>query len=168
MPNSMALTSLLVCEDAQAVHVLSRILRDLGIDVEVCSAPHEALPQLRERSYDAILVDCKHEQAAIDLFVDARKTPINRATLAIAIVDAGNNVREVFAKGANFVVYKPVSAERAANSLRAARGLMRRERRRNQRVPLHAEASIAYAGIDDVPATLLDLSEQGIALQSDR
>lgn len=164
----MALTSLLVCADAQAVEVLTRILRDLGIGVEHCSDPEAALARLRAQAYDALLVDCKAEQAAIELLVNSRKTPINRATLAIALVDGGNNVREVFAKGANFILYKPVSTERAANSLRAARGLMRRERRRNQRIPLHAEASIAYSGIEDVPATLLDLSEEGIAIQSDR
>ena len=65
-------------------------------------------------------------------------------------------------------MYKPVSVERAASSLRAARGLMAREKRGKLRVSLHAPASIAYANAENVAATLLDLSEDGLAIQSER
>src|SRR5207249_6412092 len=74
----------------------------------------------------------------------------------------------IFGQGANFVVYKPVSVERAAGSLRAARDLMAREKRTKLRVALHAPASIAYGNAENVAATLLDLSEDGLAIQSER
>lgn len=164
----MALTSLLVCADAKAVQVLTRILLDMSIRVEHCGDPSVAGARVLARSFDAILVDCSNQQVAMDLISAARKAPVNRKTLAIAMVDGRNQVREVFASGANFVLYKPISAERASSSLRAARSLMRRERRRNHRVPLHAQARIAYDNTEDTPATLLDLSEEGIAIQSDR
>jgi CheY-like chemotaxis protein len=164
----MALTSLVVSADVQAVHVLSRILADLGIQVEQSNDSPAALARLQEQAFDALLVDCKDEPAAVELMVRAKKIPANQTTLVVALVDSQNDVREVFAKGANFVLYKPISSERAAHSLRAARSLMRRERRRNTRVALHAEASIAYANIEDAVATLLDLNEEGIAIQAQR
>jgi CheY-like chemotaxis protein len=164
----MALTSLLVCADAKAVQVLSRILEDLGIGVEHCGDPLAAAARLATQRYDAILVDCKDEPAAIEVIVAARKTVANKTTLAIALVDGRNHVRDVFGNGANFVLYKPISAERAGSSLRAARSLMRRERRQNQRIALHAEASIAYASTENAPAILVDLCEDGIAIQSVR
>ncbi len=164
----MGLTSLLVCADDQAVPILSRILSDLGIEVEPCGDSRSALTRLQAQGFDAVLVDCQDEQASLDLIVRARKMPTNQTALVVALVDGRNDVREVFAKGANFILYKPVSLERATNSLRAARGLMRRERRRNQRIALHTEASIAYASIEDAIATLLDLSEEGIAIQAER
>lgn len=164
----MALTSLVVCAEAHAVEVLSRILSDLGIQAEMCVDPSTALARVQAQAFDALLVDCQNEPSALELIVRARKIPANQTTLVIALVDGRNDVREVFAQGANFVLYKPVSLERANNSLRAARGLMRRERRRNQRVALHTEANMAYANIEDAMATLLDLSEEGIALQSER
>jgi CheY-like chemotaxis protein len=161
----MALTSLLVCADTKAVQVLSRILVDLGIQVELGGDLSAALAAATIRPFDALLVDCQDERASIQWITSIRKTPINQAALIIAIVDSQNQVRDIFAKGANFVLYKPVSAERAGTSLRAARSLMRRERRRHQRIPLHTPASMAYATTEDAPATLLDLSEEGIAIQ---
>jgi CheY-like chemotaxis protein len=164
----MALTSLLVCADTKAVQVLTRILVDLGIQVEQCSDPSAALAHATTRPFDALLVDCQDEPTATKWIASIRKAPVNQGALIIAIVDSQNQVREIFAKGANFVLYKPISAERAGTSLRAARSLMRRERRRHQRIPLHTPASMAYATTEDAPATLLDLSEEGISIQCEQ
>jgi len=164
----MALTSLVVCADAHAVEVLSRILTELGIQVETCPDAAAALARVEGQGFDALLIDCVEERAAMDLIARARKIPANQTTLVVALVDGRNDVRQVFAQGTNFILYKPISQERANHSLRVARGLMRRERRRNQRIALHAEARISYGNIEDAAATLIDLSEEGIALQSER
>src|SRR5580700_8593937 len=168
MAVNMALTSLLVCSEAQAVQVLSRILQDLGIAVESCGDLRMARARIADRHFDALLVDCQDEPAAVELIAQARKTPANQNVVAIAIVSGRNEVRGIFAKGANFMLYKPISRERAAHSMRAACGLMQRERRTRPRIPLQAaQTSIAYAGKEDVPAALVDLNQDGIALRSD-
>ena len=138
MAVNMALTSLLVCSDAQAVQVLSRILQDLGIAVESCGDLRMARARIEDRHFDALLVDCQDESAAVELIAQARKTPANQNIVAIAIVSGRNEVRGIFAKGANFMLYKPISRERAAHSMRAACGLMQRERRTRPRIPLQA------------------------------
>jgi CheY-like chemotaxis protein len=167
MAVNMALTSLLVCSDAQAVQVLSRILQDLGIAVESCGDLRMARARLEDRHFDALLVDCQDEPAAVELMAQARNTPTNKTTVAIAIVSGRNEVREIFAKGANFILYKPISRERVAHSMRAACSLMQSERRIRPRIPVQANTSIAYAGKEDVPAALVDLSEDGVAFRSD-
>lgn len=167
MAVNMALTSLLVCSDAQAVQVLSRILQDLGIAVESCGDLRMARARIADRHFDALLVDCQDEPAAVELIAQARKNSANQNVVAIAIVSGRNEVRGIFAKGANFMLFKPISRERAAHSMRAACGLMQRERRTRPRIPLQAQTSIDYAGKEDVPAALVDLSEDGIALRSD-
>jgi len=167
MAENMALTSLLVCSDAPAVQVLSRILQDMGITVEPCGDMRMARARIEDRHFDAVLVDCQDQPAAVELIAQARLTPANKATVAIAIVSGRNEVRELFAKGANFVLYKPISRERAAHSMRAARSLMRSERRIRPRLSVEANANIAYVGKEDVPAALVDLSEEGIAFRSD-
>jgi CheY-like chemotaxis protein len=168
MAVNMALTSLLVCSEAQAVQVLSRILQDLGIAVESCGDLRMARARIADRHFDALLIDCQDEPAAVELIAQARKTPANQNIVAIAMVSGRNEVHGIFAKGANFMLYKPISRERAAHSMRAACGLMQRERRTRPRIPLQAaQTSIAYAGREDVPAALVDLSEDGIALRSD-
>ena len=163
----MALASLVVCAEAKAVQVLSQILRDLEIEVEHCSEPAMAEKRLYERRFDAIVLDCKDEEA-IQLITAIRKVPLNKSTLIVGLVEGREQVRDVFASNANFVVYKPVTVDRALSSLRAARGLMQREKRASLRVALHAPAAISYANNEDVPATVLDLSESGLSMQAQR
>src|SRR6266436_1286762 len=164
----MALTSLVVCADLKAVQVLSQILRELNIEAAHCGDLAQATARLATQHFDAVVVDCQDQMPAIELIAGVRKLPINRSTLIIALVDGREQVRDIFGQGANFIVYKPVSVERAGSSLRAARGLMRREKRGKLRVSLHAPASITYPNAENVAATLLDLSEDGLAIQSER
>ena len=167
MARNMVLTSLVVCRDAQAVQVLSRILENLGIEVESCPDLRMARARIEDRHFNALLVDCQPEPAAGELIALARNTPANKTIVAIAMVSGQNQVRDIFSKGANFILYKPISRERAANSMQAARSLMQSERRIRPRIPLHTNTNIAFAGKEDVPAALMDLSEKGIAFQSD-
>lgn len=164
---NMALTSLLVCPDAQAVQVLSRILQDMDIAVESCGDLRMAKARLDDQHFDVFLIDCQDEKAALDLIAHARNSSPNKTIVVIAIVSARNEVRDIFTKGASFVLYKPISRERATHSMRSARSLMRSERRVRPRIPVCADASIAYAGKEDVPAALVDLSEEGMAFRSD-
>jgi len=164
----MALTSLVVCADAQAVQVLSRILREMGIRAEHCGTAHEAALRLKSERFDTMLVDCEAEPAARELIVAAKASAAHKNALIVAILDTGNDARGLFADGASFALYKPVTEDRAVNGLRAARSLMPNERRRKPRVPAKAPASISYATAENVPANLLDLSEDGVAIKSER
>jgi CheY-like chemotaxis protein len=164
----MALTSLVVCADKNAVQVLRNILQELSVGVEHCSDLDTAASRLASQHFDAVVIDCQDQHAAIELIAAIRKFPVNKTTSIIGLVDGRDQVRDIFGHGANFIVYKPVSAERAGSSLRAARGLMAREKRGKLRVALHAPASIAYGNAENVPATLLDLSEDGLSIQSER
>jgi c-di-GMP-binding flagellar brake protein YcgR len=86
--------------------------------------------------------------------------------MLIAVVDSEFNARPVFGLGANFVLYRPLSSERTRISLRAARGLMRRERRRAPRTPVSSAANVAYPGAPELNTVLTDLSEGGTSIQA--
>ena len=86
--------------------------------------------------------------------------------MLIAVVDSEFDARPLFGQGANFVLYRPLSSERTRISLRAARGVMRRERRRAPRTPIHSTANVAYAGAPETNAVLTDLSDGGTSLKT--
>ncbi len=163
----MRLTSLLVCSDAEAVQLLSRMLQDLGIEVESCGDFRMAQARIDDRHFEAILVDCVHEHAAVDLVTHTRNTPVNHASVIIALLDGQSGARDIFAAGANFVLYKPISRERAAYSIRAARDLVRRERRVQPRIAVGEAASLAYPGKEDAAGHLLDLNELGLGIRTE-
>jgi CheY-like chemotaxis protein len=162
----MALASLVVCADEPTTKVLRRVLEDLGLVVEhrpTAAAAEECLSHVR---FDIVVVDCEDYQNALGLLQKRRST--GPAPVTVAIIDSDNDVRQLFGEGVNFVLYKPVSDERASSSFRAARSLMKSERRRNRRVDVQAKAVLDYANVENVPATLIDLSAEGTALESDR
>ena len=164
----MALTSLVVCAHEPTTEVLRRVLENLGWTVEHCVSPAEAQARMAQVRFDTVVVDCQEEASAIATLRQVRASAGKVCVLAVAVVDQENNVRELFATGVNFVLYKPVSEDRVSSSFRAARSLMKSERRRNSRVSVQATAILDYANVENVPATLLDLSDEGTALQSDR
>jgi len=166
MHGSMALTSLLVCADLEAVEVLSRIFQDLGIKVETCGDPHTAQTQIGGQHFDALIVDCQDEPPALALIAQARNLPSHQSSIIIALVSTRNQVKDVLASGANFLLYKPVSRERALHSIYAARALIRQERRGQPRLPVHAQASIAYPGKEDAAATIVELNESGLGIRT--
>jgi CheY-like chemotaxis protein len=166
MHDNMALTSLIVCADAEAVQVLSGIFQDLGIRVETCGSAAAAQTRMRERRFDVVVFDCHVEHSATALISQARSSSFHRASVIIALVGAKNRSLPIFEEGADFLLYKPISRERALHSLHAARGLIRSERRAQPRIPLHVPASIAYDGKEDVTATVLEISETGLGFSS--
>jgi CheY-like chemotaxis protein len=166
MAVTMTLTSLLVCSDVPTIQILRRILEDLGIKVESCGDLSVAAARIEERHFDALLLDCEGRPAAAELIAQARKSETNKSSVAIAIVGPNDTSGDISTQGANFILYKPISRERVANSMHAACDLMRYERRIQPRVPVEATTSITYADKEDVPAALVDLSDDGVAIRS--
>lgn len=160
----MTLSSLLVCADKAAVQVLSRVLEELGIRVELCPDAVRAAVRLAQERFDLIILDCETQADVTSLLHESRSSRLNDATLAVAVVAGQENIREMFSLGVNFVLYKPVSYERAASSLRAAQSVLYRDKRRKARATVHTQATIDYAGVEQARATLVDLAEDGMAV----
>jgi c-di-GMP-binding flagellar brake protein YcgR len=160
----MNLKSVVLCSDEKIVRVLRRTLGDLEIDVELCADADTALRKLTRQRFEAIIVDCAQAGSA-EVLRSARNAPCNKQAVAVAIVDAAVGLRAVFDLGAHFVLYKPVSSERAKSSFRAARALMKCERRRNARVAVQIPVVIRNneAGAN-MRVKTVDLSEGGMAV----
>jgi CheY-like chemotaxis protein len=153
-----------VCADAAAVDVLRRVLEELDMKVELCSDVARAGVRLAQERYDLIVLDCKKQRDAIGLLLGSRSSRLNDLTLAVVVVEGQESIREMFSLGVNFVVYKPVAYERALSSLRAAQTLLYRDKRRKARAMVHTQATVDYAGGEQVRATLVDLAEDGMAV----
>src|SRR3981081_2361821 len=162
--SAMSLSSLVVCPDGPSAQMLRRVLEELGIRVESCADTSRAAFRLAQERFDAVIVDCRLQKDVNALLHETRSSRLNDSTLAVVVVQGQQNVREMFSLGVNLVLYKPISYERAISSLRAARTLMRIERRRAPRASVHTQAMIDYAGGDREKATLVDLTEEGMAV----
>ncbi len=160
----MNLKSLVLCSDDKIVRVLRRVLGDLEIEVELCTGSDSALRKLTRQRYEAIIVDVTDEGAS-EVLRSARSAPCNKQAVAVAIVEPAIGLKAVFEIGAHFVLYKPVSSERAKSSFRAARALMKSERRRNARVAVQIPVVLRSPEVGgNMKVITIDLSEGGMAV----
>lgn len=160
----MTLTALLVCVDKAAAEVLQKVLEELSIRVEPCPDFARATMRLAQERYDLVIVDGDSNAEVISLLRETRLSRVNDATLAVVVVVGQESIREMFSLGVNFVLYKPVAYDRALSSLRAARAVMRKEKRKSVRASVHAHATVDYANVEREKATLVDLAESGMAV----
>jgi CheY-like chemotaxis protein len=164
MLEGMTLSSLLVCADKASAQVLSRVLEELDIRVELCADPVRAGVRLAQEHFDLIVLDCEKQSDSIALLHDSRSSRLNDATLTVVVVAGQESIREMFSLGVNFVLYKPVSKERVLSTLRAAQGVLHRDKRRKARAAVHTHATIDYAGVERARATLVNLAEDGMGV----
>ena len=160
----MSLKSLVLCSDEKIIRVLRRVLGDLDIDLELCPDSEAALRKLTRQRFEAIIVDCE-ARGASDVLRSARSAPCNKLAVAVAIVEPIVGLKAAFGLGAHFVLYKPVSSERAKSSFRAARALMKSERRRNARVAIQIPVTMMSSHLGgSMRVNTVDVSEGGMAV----
>ncbi len=146
---------------------MRRVLSDMEVRVDQCSDADSAIQKLTRSRFEAVIVDCANEQLAGQVLNSVRSAPTNKRAVAVAIIDGEKAVKSAFELGAHFVLYKPISMERAKTGFRAARALMKRERRRNQRIPLEISVTLAVAD-EHRDLVTADLGEGGMAVQAGR
>jgi CheY-like chemotaxis protein len=158
----MTLQTLLISSDDSAAEILGRVLPSFGIAVDRSSDPETALARIGQQKFDALLVDFDDPKTAADLIKQARQYSSGSGPLTVALVSDTGKVREILSGGAHFVLYKPLSEEKAKAGLRAAAALLSRERRKAFRVPVQASVDITLADTRKIDGILLDLSETGM------
>jgi CheY-like chemotaxis protein len=160
----MTLSSFLVCSDEAAAQVLRQVLEELDIRVESCPDVIRAGIRLAQERFDCVILDCDSQEDVTGLLREIRNSRLNDSVLAVVVVKSQKGIREIFSLSANFVLYKPVSYERALSSLRAAREVMWKDKRRSARASVHAHATVDYANVEQEKATLVDLADDGMAV----
>jgi len=122
----MGYTALLFCPDEKTARTVTQVIGELEFTIEACNEPFAAVKKLMSQHFDALVVDCDHEQNATLLFKSARNSTANQTSLAVAVVEGQAGVAKAFRIGANLVLTKPINIEQAKGTLRVARGLLRK------------------------------------------
>jgi CheY-like chemotaxis protein len=158
----MTLLALLVSADDLASEILGRMLPAAGIVVERCSEIGAAIDRMQRQRFDALVVDFAEPESANAILEEARRLNSGWPPVTVALVADLAAVREILSGGAHFVLYKPVSEEKAKAALKAVTALMTRERRRAFRVPVQAPVELKLPDTRGIEGILLDLSETGM------
>ena len=162
----MSMHALVVSQDRAAVAMVRRSFADLGVTMVHHDNVDAGFDALASRKFDAVLVDCDDMIGARDVLLGLRKLPSNKRAIVFAIVHEHTSVQQAFELGANFVLDKPLAAERVNRSVRAAHGLMSNERRRYFRFPMAGSVTLTLGETQkESLGTMVNLSEGGMAIQ---
>jgi hypothetical protein len=160
----MKLNALLVSQDRPSLRVLTALLDVLEIEHQTRGSCAEAVELLVHGHHSALVLDFDLPGAGQVARI-SRMASLQRRPVVFAMVSAFTPVGGAFQSGVNFVLYKPLAYEQVARSLRAGQGFMKANPRHSPRHPLEALVYLQF-GVAAVPAIVLDLSEQGLALQA--
>lgn len=165
MPNMPA--ALLLCGQEAIIRTVTRVFKDLGVEVEISDDHQVATRKLAATKFDAIVADDEVHGATV-LLEAARTLPTCGKSVRIILAGGPTPVGTAFQGGAQIVLYKPLSLERVRHGLRAVRNLMAQERRGGfKRVRVDFEAKLSYGKITNRPVSVEDLSDSGAAIRSE-
>jgi hypothetical protein len=158
----MPLSSMVVSRDWPEVSVLECILGSLQIGVDVEPEPERARAKLAKTKVDALIVDCDLEGSG--KFLHGLNGQLN--SVPLVILSSRGRISQ-FGDDAAFVFEKPISVEKAVHTLSAARNLILDGRLRYHRHTLQTPITIKHGKNKRVKAALLNVSQGGVAIQSD-
>ena len=164
----MALQALLLSRDPEVQRTLRRVLDAANIETQLCNNPEQARLALGRKKFDSLLVDCDDMPEGPAIIRELRQGKSNKSCIAFAIVHGQTTVQQAFELGANFVLDKPISMDRATRSVRAAQGLIMRERRRYHRHLLRASGAILVDAGAELPISITNISHGGISIECSR
>lgn len=164
--DGMAWQALVVCRDGKTVATLKRALAHLQIGAEVCSDFHKALDLAGQHKFEAIIVDATPRRAA--KFISGVRDVTQHKMVISVILNGRGSVQDAFQMGANFVLYAPLTFERALHGMQAAKSLMFPQHRRHFRWRLHRPIRISFDGRHEIEAVVVDISVGGVAVQMSR
>lgn len=150
---------LLVCNDTAAIRQVTEGMQQFAIATEVCNKVSLALLLLNQK-FEAVVVDLGLGQAN-EVLEQVRLSQSNRTAVTFAITDpqkpTGLKIQP------HFAMEKPLSASSVGRTVKAAFGLIVRERRRSFRCPVTIPAVILNNG-KEASCRLVNISEGGMAI----
>lgn len=157
-------TALIVCEDAQTRQVLIESLRPLAIRPEICEGGLAAARLLDRQKFEAVIVDLQLGEEALLVMEQLRFSRTNRTAVTLAITIGDGAQTPVGRPDSTFVLQRPLSAASINQTLRAAYGLVVRERRRYFRCPIAVPVIVRAQQPDELLCQSVNISEGGIAI----
>ena len=162
----MPLRSLLLCKQPETAQLVDRVSKELSIEVEHCTNPQEALGKLTNQRFEAVVVDDEDTAAAAVVLDGVKSLSSCKNCLGIVLAGPQTSLGVAFGAGTNLVIYKPISADRLRNGLRALRVLMgRRPFRQFPRLRVKIPARLNAGPNMEIPALIAELGEGGAALR---
>ncbi len=160
----MILQALLFSNDADLVAVFDQALTGLKIESLHLDDPLRFLDLLANEHFDLLVVDWDGTEHGLEVLAQSRQRSANRDAIVMLATTERDPAR-FLERGANLILYKPLTLQALERHLRSAHLLMQDERRRYNRYAIELPVAIRTPEGRQVLGKGYSLSEGGIALQ---
>jgi hypothetical protein len=157
----MSFECLLVSYDFKVFRTISCILESLSICTRFCLSPSKALKVFREGETDLVVIDWEDSGAASRLMRAIWQPGKRQKPTVVAISESDRLI-----PSAHHVLYKPITAESALESLKGAYSRMIEEHRRHMRYALMTSVTAKDEKDRTVPLTVIDIGDGGVGLRT--
>jgi len=161
----MRLQMLMLSHDAALVSAFQRTSDESGIELQLCEEAASARAALKQRKYDAVLIDCDDTHAGPAVLKGVRQSLPNRTSLVVAILNGDLHQADAQDMGAHVVLHKPISLDRARLELRNLRGLTGQDQRRSPRYSLKTPVYVSCGRTIDRRAETFNLALGGMGIR---
>jgi CheY-like chemotaxis protein len=156
-------TALVVCKDARTRQLIIESLQPLAIRPEICEEAFSAARLLDRQKFEAVIVDLLLGEEALLIMEQLRSSRTNRTAVTFAITTGGPPALGA-RPDSTFVLERPLSVASLNQTLRAAYGLVVRERRRYFRCPIAVPAFVRAQQPEEFLCQTVNISEGGVAI----
>ncbi len=167
LPESAAAAgrALVFCKDAPTRRLILESLQPLAIVPEICEDGFVAASLMEKQKFEAVIVDLAAGDEAVLVLRQLRFSRANRTAVTFAIT-SGSEAPASGRPDSTFVLQRPLSAASINQTLRAAFGMVVRERRRYFRCPVAIPALVRARQPEDLLCQTVNISEGGIAINA--
>lgn len=158
-------TALVLCKDVPARQLIIESLRPLAIRPEICEEGITAASLLDRQKFEAVIVDLRLGEEALLVLEQVHFSRANRTAVTFAIT-GGEGPTLGARPDSTFVLQRPLSAASVSQTLRAAYGLVVRERRRYFRCPIAVPAFVRARQPEEFLCQTVNISEGGVAIST--
>jgi ActR/RegA family two-component response regulator len=159
-------TALIVSEDAVATRQLAEAMQELALSVEVCIKGSDVLDRVNRSKLEVAVIDFSLGNQATHFLEQVRGSASNRTAITFAITSSSTETAYALKAGSSFALERPLTPDSIRHTLKAAYGLIVRERRRYFRYPISVPAAAIIKGESEVFGRTVNISERGVALST--
>jgi PilZ domain len=141
-------------------------MQELGLSVEVCTKVPTALDCISFRKIEVGVIDFSLGYQAEFFLAGLRTSASNRTSISFALTGNSEQTARALSLGAVFALEKPLSLESVRHTIKAAAGLIARERRRHFRYPVSVPAVLIRQSQPEIFGRTVNISENGMAFRT--
>jgi hypothetical protein len=157
---------LLVCSDADAIGVLAEAVQQFALSLDVRREVGDTANILARQKFEAVIVDLELGEGAKAVLREVRLSSSNQTAVTFTITAKSAGREAGMGMGSTFEFVRPLSIDSVSLTLKAAYGLIVRERRRYVRCPVAVGSTLRTTECAEIKCETVNIGEGGMGLST--